>query len=132
MTSTAASRPGVSYLAIMALLTSIGALTTDIMLPALGVIGRDLDVGNINDTTLIVTAFFLGMAIGQLVVGPLADSYGRKRVVHRPVRGQLVKLRRLPVEREFSAPMGRLNSSTLARRSFKTMLCSPTMVVRCQ
>jgi DHA1 family bicyclomycin/chloramphenicol resistance-like MFS transporter len=65
----------------MALLTSIGALTTDIMLPALGVIGEDIGVGNINNTTLIVTAFFLGMAIGQLVVGPLADSYGRKPVV---------------------------------------------------
>jgi DHA1 family bicyclomycin/chloramphenicol resistance-like MFS transporter len=81
MTSTTASRPGISYLAIMALLTSIGALTTDIMPPALGVIGRDLGVGDINNTTLIVTAFFLGMAIGQLVVGPLADSYGRKPVV---------------------------------------------------
>jgi DHA1 family bicyclomycin/chloramphenicol resistance-like MFS transporter len=81
MTSTTASRPGISYLAIMALLTSIGALTTDIMLPALGVIGRDLGVGDINNTTLIITAFFLGMAIGQLVVGPLADSYGRKPVV---------------------------------------------------
>ena len=51
------------------------------MLPALGVIGRDLGVGDITNTTLIVTAFFLGMAIGQLVVGPLADSYGRKPVV---------------------------------------------------
>ncbi len=81
MPSNTASRPGISYLAIMALLTSIGALTTDIMLPALGVIGRDLGVGNINNTTLIVTVFFLGMAIGQLIVGPLADSWGRKPVV---------------------------------------------------
>ena len=81
MTLSGAGRPGVTYLAIMALLTSIGALATDIMLPALGVIGRDLGVGNINHTTLVVTAFFLGMAIGQLIVGPLADAYGRKPVV---------------------------------------------------
>ena len=81
MKSSGAGLPGVTYLAIMALLTSIGALATDIMLPALGVIGRDLGVGNINHTTLIVTAFFLGMAIGQLVVGPLADAFGRKPVV---------------------------------------------------
>ena len=81
MNPSGASQPGVIYLAIMALLTSIGALATDIMLPALGVIGRDLGVGNINHTTLVVTAFFLGMAIGQLVVGPLADAYGRKPVV---------------------------------------------------
>ena len=81
MNSSGASQPGVTYLAIMALLTSIGALATDIMLPALGVMGRDLGVGNINHTTLVVTAFFLGMAIGQLIVGPLADAYGRKPVV---------------------------------------------------
>jgi len=81
MNPSGASQPGVIYLAIMALLTSIGALATDIMLPALGVIGRDLGVGNINHTTLVVTAFFFGMAIGQLVVGPLADAYGRKPVV---------------------------------------------------
>ena len=81
MNSSGVSQPGVTYLAIMALLTSIGALATDIMLPALGVIGRDLSVGNVNHTTLVVTAFFLGMAIGQLVVGPLADAYGRKPVV---------------------------------------------------
>ena len=81
MRSSDTSGPGVSYLAIMALLTSIGAMTTDIMLPALGIIGRDLGVVDVNSTTLIVTAFFLGMAVGQLLVGPLADSYGRKPVV---------------------------------------------------
>jgi DHA1 family bicyclomycin/chloramphenicol resistance-like MFS transporter len=81
MNSSDAAWPGVTYLAIMALLTSIGALATDIMLPALGVIGRDLGVGHINHTTLVVSAFFLGMAIGQLAVGPLADAYGRKPVV---------------------------------------------------
>lgn len=81
MTSSDTARPGVTYLAIMGLLTSIGALATDIMLPALGVMGRDLGVDDINHTTLVVTLFFLGMALGQLVVGPLSDAYGRKPVV---------------------------------------------------
>lgn len=79
MTSTTASRPGISYLAIIALLTSIGALTTDIMLPALGVIGRDLGVADINSTTLIVTAFFFGMAIGQLFAGRLPTAMAASR-----------------------------------------------------
>ena len=39
MTSSDARLPGFTYLAIMGLLTSIGALATDIMLPALGVLG---------------------------------------------------------------------------------------------
>jgi len=81
MNSSGTGGPGVTYLAIMALLTSIGALATDIMLPALGVIGREFAIADINHTTLVVTAFFLGMAIGQLVVGPLSDAYGRKPVV---------------------------------------------------
>ena len=81
MTSSDMARPGVIYLAIMGLLTSVGALATDIMLPALGMMGRDLGIGDINHTTLVVTIFFLGMALGQLVVGPLSDAYGRKPVV---------------------------------------------------
>ena len=74
MTSADARRPGCTYLAIMGLPTSIGALATDIMLPALGALGRDLGVGDINQTTLVVMVFFLGMALGQLVVGPLSDA----------------------------------------------------------
>ena len=81
MTSSEQARPGVIYLAIMGLLTSVGALATDIMLPALGMMGRDLGIGDINHTTLVITIFFLGMALGQLVVGPLSDAYGRKPVV---------------------------------------------------
>lgn len=81
MTSHSKSEPGIIYILLMALLTSIGALSTDIMLPALGVIGNDLAVVDMNDTTLVVTAFFLGMALGQLIVGPLSDHFGRKPVV---------------------------------------------------
>ena len=81
MTSSDKADPGVVFLFVMGLLTSIGALATDIMLPALGVMGRDLEVANINHTTLVVSIFFFGTAIGQLVVGPLSDAFGRKPVV---------------------------------------------------
>lgn len=73
--------PSATYLLLIALLTSIGALATDIMLPALGELGTDLNVANMNNTTIVVTAFFLGMAFGQMVAGPMSDSWGRKPVV---------------------------------------------------
>ena len=78
MTSSETAGPGVVFLVVMGLLTSIGALATDIML---GVMGRDLGVADINHTTLVVSIFFLGTAIGQLVVGPLSDAFGRKPIV---------------------------------------------------
>ncbi|WP_417522891.1 multidrug effflux MFS transporter [Marinovum sp.] len=70
------------YIALVALLISIGALGTDIMLPALEAISRDLGAPNLHDGHFLVTAFFLGLAGGQLVVGPLSDSFGRKPVVY--------------------------------------------------
>ena len=81
MTPSDTRLPGLTYLAIMGLLTSIGALTTEIMLLALDVLGQDLGVGDINQTTLVVMVVFLGTALGQLVVGSLSDAYGRKGVI---------------------------------------------------
>jgi len=68
----------VEFVALMATLMSLVALSTDAMLPALGEIGRDLGVGRDNDVQLVVTLIFLGIAVGQLAYGPLSDSAGRK------------------------------------------------------
>jgi len=72
----------IEYVALVACLIAIGALGTDLMLPALNVIGLAFGVGNENDVHLIITAFFLGMAGGQLIAGPLSDRYGRKPIIH--------------------------------------------------
>jgi len=63
-------------------MTSILALSIDAMLPALTIIGSDLDVQNPNDPQLVVSAMFLGFAVGQLVAGPLSDSFGRKPIIY--------------------------------------------------
>ncbi|MCP4184411.1 MAG: multidrug effflux MFS transporter, partial [Hyphomicrobiales bacterium] len=60
---------------------SIVALAIDIMLPALDVIGRDLNVANANDTQLVITSLFFGFAVGQMLAGPVSDSMGRKPVI---------------------------------------------------
>lgn len=75
--------PGpVEYVVLVALITSIVALGTDIMLPALGMIGTDLGLADLNDAQLVVSAFFLGIALGQIFAGPLSDRFGRKPVIY--------------------------------------------------
>ncbi len=63
-------------------MVSILAMAIDAMLPALGDIAVDLAVENQNDTQLVVTSMFLGFAFGQILAGPLSDSYGRKPVIY--------------------------------------------------
>ena len=69
------------FVALMAALMSLGALTIDAMLPALGEIGTDLGVERENDVQLIVALYYLGFSSGQLFYGPLSDSVGRKRAL---------------------------------------------------
>lgn len=70
------------FIPMMALLTSLVALSIDAMLPALTIIGEDLRVADPNAPQLIISMIFLGMSIGQAVFGTLSDSYGRKPTVY--------------------------------------------------
>ncbi|MDJ1158817.1 multidrug effflux MFS transporter [Chelatococcus sp. SYSU_G07232] len=66
--------------AVLALLTALGPLSTDMYLPSLPAIARDFGT-----TTAAVqatlSAFLFGFAAGQLVYGPLSDKFGRKPVL---------------------------------------------------
>ncbi|MEX0797111.1 MAG: multidrug effflux MFS transporter [Acidimicrobiia bacterium] len=73
----------IEFIALMALLMSIAALSVDLMLPAMGDI-RD-EFGLEPDSTAVaglVTAFILGVALSQIVYGILADRYGRKPLIY--------------------------------------------------
>jgi len=70
------------FVALMAILMSLTALSIDAMLPALTKIGADIGVTAPNDNQLIISILFLGLAIGQLFYGPLSDSIGRKPAVY--------------------------------------------------
>ncbi len=70
------------FVALMAMMTSLAALSTDAMLPALPAIGSDLGLQQENAGQLVVSTLFLGMAMGQLFYGPVSDSSGRKPAIY--------------------------------------------------
>ncbi|HEY0492634.1 MAG TPA: Bcr/CflA family multidrug efflux MFS transporter [Candidatus Dormibacteraeota bacterium] len=59
-------------------LTAFGPLSIDMYLPALPAISRDL-VASESLIQLTLTACLIGLALGQLLSGPLSDTLGRRR-----------------------------------------------------
>ncbi|GAB7190278.1 multidrug effflux MFS transporter [Kineococcus sp. NUM-3379] len=58
-------------------LTALGAVNTDLYLPSLPQVARDLS-GSAASAQLTITSVLIGMALGQLVVGPAGDRFGRR------------------------------------------------------
>jgi DHA1 family bicyclomycin/chloramphenicol resistance-like MFS transporter len=69
------------FVPLVAMMFATVAFSTDAMLPSLGAIARDLTPEAPNRAQLIVTVFVLGMGLGTLVTGPLADRFGRRPVM---------------------------------------------------
>jgi DHA1 family bicyclomycin/chloramphenicol resistance-like MFS transporter len=79
---TSAEKPPsrVRMIAILGALVALGPLTIDMYLPALPKIADDLSVSS-SVAQLTLTGTLAGLALGQLIVGPLSDSLGRRRPV---------------------------------------------------
>jgi MFS transporter, DHA1 family, multidrug resistance protein len=75
------TRPN-EFIALVAVLTALVAMSIDTMLPAVGQIARELGATNPNDRQYIVLAFFGGMMVGTLLFGPISDSVGRKPTIY--------------------------------------------------
>jgi DHA1 family bicyclomycin/chloramphenicol resistance-like MFS transporter len=74
-------RPGTFALtALLAALSAVGPLTTDMYLPSLPDIVRALDATTAQGQ-LTISAYLIGFAVGQIVYGPVADRHGRKPVL---------------------------------------------------
>jgi DHA1 family bicyclomycin/chloramphenicol resistance-like MFS transporter len=73
------ARPRVEFVALVALTTSLVAMSIDTMLPALGVMASDLGAASPNDRQLVLSTFFGGLMLGQVLWGPASDSIGRRR-----------------------------------------------------
>ena len=70
------------FVVLMAALMSIVALSIDAVLPALPMIGEYLSVADPTENPKLITSIFLGLGFGQLIFGPLSDSFGRKPIVY--------------------------------------------------
>tara|TARA_R110000751_G_scaffold289825_1_gene396118 strand:+ start:2351 stop:3559 length:1209 start_codon:yes stop_codon:yes gene_type:complete len=75
-------RPQFEFVAIMASLMSIVALAIDALLPAMSTIGKSINSLDPTENQKFITMIFLGLGVGQLVFGPLSDSFGRKPIVY--------------------------------------------------
>ncbi|RIL46459.1 Bcr/CflA family efflux MFS transporter, partial [Staphylococcus equorum] len=65
------------FVIILGALTAIGALSIDMFLPGLPQIQSDFNTTTSN-SQLTLSLFMIGLALGNLFVGPISDSIGRK------------------------------------------------------
>ena len=72
--STTVKKTGLSFLLILSALMAVTSLSTDIYLPAMPVMAKDLQ----GDAELTITGFLIGFCIAQLIWGPISDRYGRR------------------------------------------------------
>lgn len=87
LNASVASAPHKRRLAIAIVLgsmTAIGPLSIDMYLPSLPMLAADLQAST-SLTQLSLTACLLGLALGQLIMGPLSDARGR----HGPLLASL-------------------------------------------
>ncbi|MBF0738022.1 Bcr/CflA family efflux MFS transporter [Staphylococcus arlettae] len=66
------------FIVILGALTAIGALSIDMFLPGLPELQNDFGTTTSN-AQLTLSFFMVGLALGNLFVGPLSDSLGRKK-----------------------------------------------------
>lgn len=90
MTATAAPkeakavlRPGsAAFTIVLSMAMGMTALAIDSILPAFDAIGEDFGLASDStDLTLLVSAFMIGLGLGQIPAGLLADRFGRRPVL---------------------------------------------------
>lgn len=68
----------VGLVLVLGTLAATGPLATDLYLPAFPAIAEDLGATEAQ-ISLTLTAAMIGLALGQLVIGPMSDAWGRRK-----------------------------------------------------
>src|SRR5918998_2921164 len=63
---------------VLGSLSAIGPLTIDTYLPALPALSAQLGATDAQ-AQMTITGLLIGLGVGQLVVGPLSDAFGRRK-----------------------------------------------------
>lgn len=74
-TSNKVKTSGLAFVFILSALMAFTSLSTDIYLPAMPMMAKDLH----GDVELTITGFLIGFCIAQLIWGPISDHYGRRK-----------------------------------------------------
>ena len=70
------------FVLLMALISALTALAIDMLLPGFSGMREAFGLApDATDLAATITVFFVGNGIGNLIYGPMADAWGRKRVL---------------------------------------------------
>lgn len=75
-------KPNIEFISLMAFMMSLVALSIDAIMPAMTMIESSLNLTPSQDIQLVISLVLLGQGIGQLVFGPLSDTFGRKPLIY--------------------------------------------------
>jgi DHA1 family bicyclomycin/chloramphenicol resistance-like MFS transporter len=70
-------KSSIYFLGTLSLLMALTSLSTDVYLPAMPQMKRDLHA----NVELTITGFLIGFSFAQIILGPLSDKYGRKPIL---------------------------------------------------
>ncbi|MEU8509902.1 multidrug effflux MFS transporter [Streptomyces brevispora] len=75
-----------ALVAVLGALTAVAPLATDMYVPGFPSMGAALHASS-SAVQLTLTAFLAGLVVGQLLIGPMSDGWGRRRLLLSGVAG---------------------------------------------
>jgi DHA1 family bicyclomycin/chloramphenicol resistance-like MFS transporter len=87
--TTVSAPPRTELIALLAGFMALNAIAVDVMLPALPAIAETLMAGPENQQQWVLAIYMFGFGFGQLIFGPLSDTFGRRNLL---ILGALIYL----------------------------------------